>query len=95
MLSLCLANIVTDSVCLFSTYIGLGNKRTLEELIEFTGIDTRKKVVFGDRCEELKWVPYGPEKDPYVDTGDVWGAAPEMLPAGGRNNPVTHATGGC
>jgi hypothetical protein len=39
-------------------------------------------------------VPYSPEKDPLVDTGDVWGAAPEMQPAGGRNNPVTHAAGG-
>jgi hypothetical protein len=75
------------------TRYGLGTKRTLEQLIEFTGIDTRKKQVFGDRCEELKWVPFLPDKDPYVDSGDIWGGAPELLPAAGRNNPLARVEG--
>ena len=31
------------------THFGLGMARTLDQLIEFTGIDTRRKIVFGDR----------------------------------------------
>ena len=40
------------------TKYGLGSKRTLDQLIEFTGIDVRNGVVFGDRCVQLKWVPF-------------------------------------
>lgn len=40
------------------TKYGLGSKRTLDELIEFTGVDVRNGVVFGDRCVQLKWVPF-------------------------------------
>jgi hypothetical protein len=31
------------------TRYGLGSKRSLEDFIEFTGVDTRKKTVFADR----------------------------------------------
>ena len=33
---------------------GLGHKRTLDQLIAFTGIDVRNQVVVGDRCKELQ-----------------------------------------
>ena len=47
------------------TKYGLGSKRTLDQLIEFTGIDLRNGVVFGDRCVQLKWVPF------VADTGTM------------------------
>jgi len=70
---------------------GLGTKRTLDQLIAFTGIDTRRKLVFGDRCTELHWVPYELETDPFVDSGDVWGRNYEVLEAGASNNPILTA----
>ena len=33
---------------------GLGHKRTLDQLIAFTGIDLRNQVLLGDRCKELQ-----------------------------------------
>eukprot|EP01034_Spumella_vulgaris_P023254 gene23254-29459_t len=70
------------------TSYGLGNKRTLDQLIDFTGIDTRSKQVFADRCVELQWVPFKPDADPYTTSGDVWGGAPQMLSKGGANVPL-------
>lgn len=32
---------------------GLGTKRTLDQLIDFTGVDVRAGVVFKDRCADL------------------------------------------
>jgi hypothetical protein len=49
-----------QGVSLLTRY-GLGTKRTLDQLIEFTGIDTRNKKVFGDRCKSLEWVPFTPD----------------------------------
>lgn len=37
---------------------GLGSKRTLDQFIEFTGVDTRNKAIVGDRCKALSWVPF-------------------------------------
>jgi hypothetical protein len=31
-------------------------KRTLDQFIEFTGMNTRTQTVFGDRCRQLEWV---------------------------------------
>ena len=33
---------------------GLGHKRTLDQLIAFTGVDLRNQVIVGDRCKELQ-----------------------------------------
>lgn len=41
---------------------GLGMKRTLDQLIEFTGIDLRSNRVYSDRCRSLEWVPFVPDK---------------------------------
>jgi len=64
------------------TRYGLGSARTLEQLIEFTGVDLHKREVVSDRCEELKHVPFTSPADPFTDPLDVWGGAPEVLPAG-------------
>ena len=48
------------------TKYGLGVKRSLDQFIEFTGVDTRKRVIFGDRCSQLQWVPFE------ADTGNVF-----------------------
>ncbi len=73
---------------------GLGNKRSLDEFIAFTGVDTRNKKVFQDRCRNVAhWVPYNPaamiaeDNDPYVDHGDRWGLGPEVIPKGHSNIP--------
>ena len=34
------------------TKYGLGRKRTLDQLIAFTGIDLRNRVIYEDRCVE-------------------------------------------
>lgn len=39
------------------TKYGLGRKRTLDELIEFTGIDLRSSTVFGDRSAHEMLLP--------------------------------------
>ena len=44
------------------TKYGLGTKRTLDQLIAFTGMDVRAGVVFADRCKQLEWVPFQADK---------------------------------
>lgn len=46
----------TDLMAL--THYGLGPKRSLSQLMSFTGIDLKRKRIAGDRCVELHWVPY-------------------------------------
>jgi hypothetical protein len=67
---------------------GLGMKRTLDQLIEFTGIDLRSNRVYGDRCRGLEWVPFVPDHDPYTEDDDMWGGAAEILHQGGRDIPL-------
>jgi len=70
------------------TKYGLGNKRTLDQFIEFTGIDVRSKTVFGDRCKQLSWVSFHADQNPEVDEGDVWGDAPEVKKTGAGDIPI-------
>jgi len=37
---------------------GLGTKRTLEQAIEFTGIDLRNRKMVKNKCGNLEWVPF-------------------------------------
>jgi len=37
---------------------GLGDRRTLDQLINFSGIDTRNKRMTGNFCGNLNWVPF-------------------------------------
>lgn len=76
-----------ESVAALTKY-GLGRKRTLDQFIEFTGIDVRTRQIFESRCKDLDWVPFAPDADPWVDSGDVWGLAPEMHLAGAPDIPL-------
>lgn len=60
------------------TKFGLGMKRNLTQLIHFTGIDTKKKKVFANRCVDLCWVPFEFDDDPLYDSSDAWGFAQEI-----------------
>ena len=44
------------------TRFGLGRRRTLDQLIAFTGLDLRGQRLLGDRCQELHWVPFQPDR---------------------------------
>ena len=44
------------------TKYGLGTKRTLDQFMEFTGVDIRANVIFGDRCKQLHSVPFVKDK---------------------------------
>ena len=58
---------------------GLGNKRSLDELISFTGMDTRSKNILGMRCRNLERVPCKPDTYPGIIDTDVWGYAAEKV----------------
>lgn len=77
-----------EDISLLTKY-GLGHKRTLDQLIQFTGIDFRSQQVFGDRCKGLQWVPFTPDSHPNVEDEDVWGGAPEVLGQGHASIPLT------
>ena len=76
------------------TKYGLGTRRTLDQFIEFTGLDPKSGSVIGDRCKGLEWVPHqtlvnrASLIDPTLDEGDPWGMAGEPAHAGGRNIPL-------
>jgi len=48
---------------------GLGNKRTLRQAVEFTGINLAKKKMDVNKCGNLNWVPY--EESPNYGVGDT------------------------
>lgn len=58
---------------------GLGTKRTLSQLIEFMGVDFRRATIYDSRCLALSFVPFEFENNPHVESGDLWGLAPERL----------------
>ena len=37
---------------------GLGDRRSLDQLIEFSGVDTKRRMILGNRCGMLDFVPY-------------------------------------
>lgn len=69
---------------------GLGTKRTLEQAIEFSGINLRERKMVKNKCGNLKWVPFE-ESDDYglsatlgrglIDQGT--GVAPGTVNVGG------------
>ena len=79
--------VTADSISILTHY-GLGLKRSLDQFIQFTGIETRSKIVFGDRCKQLKWVPYTFDRDPIFTENDVWGDGPETKVAGDSSIPL-------
>jgi len=48
---------------------GLGNKRTLSQAVEFTGISLAKKKMVVNKCGNLNWVPY--EESPNYGVGET------------------------
>jgi len=37
---------------------GLGDRRTLDQFIEFSGIDTKHQKILGNRCDTVRYVPF-------------------------------------
>ena len=73
--------VTTDDHVRISRY-GIGGKRTLDQFIAFTGIDTRNRLVFENKCgKQNKWVEFvaEPDGDANIDSSDVWGYAAEKL----------------
>lgn len=50
---------------------GLGTKRTLEQAIQFSGINLREKKMVKNRCGNLNWVPF--EESPDYGLGETLG----------------------
>ena len=51
---------------------GLGDRRTLDQAITFSGVDTKHLVILGNRCGNLEYVPFvehpkGPDYIPQFD----------------------------
>jgi len=61
---------------------GLGTRRSLEQAVEFTGIDLRNRDMVKNKCGNLAWVPF-------EETSDREYGIPEVLQRGlttGKNN---------
>jgi hypothetical protein len=72
---------------------GLGTKRTLAQLIAFTGVDFRHSIIYDSRCHLLNFVPFEYESNPHVESKDLWGLAPERsfrmsIPLVGKAAPL-------
>lgn len=70
-----------SSIAAIAEY-GLGTKRSLDQLIAFTGMDTRSKNVLGMRCGNLELISFSPNKYPGVIDNDIWGYAAEKISSG-------------
>jgi hypothetical protein len=59
---------------------GLGTKRTLEQAVEFTGIDLAGTKMLSNKCGNLLWVPF--EESPNYGVGETLsrGNAGEAVP---------------
>ncbi len=65
---------------------GLGSARTLQQLAEISGVDTRNKKI-DTRCDvPLEWIP--PITENRNDGDDAWGMMVELHPMGGSNIPL-------
>jgi len=67
---------------------GLGSRRSLDDFLRFTGVDTRQGILFADACQPRKWVPFVADSEPALSDGDAWGMAAEVLTAGGAGVPI-------
>lgn len=67
---------------------GLGTKRTLDQLIDFVGVDLRNQKIIGNRCIDLPYVPFEPDPEPEVEVGDIWGMAPVVSRGGWPHVPI-------
>jgi hypothetical protein len=53
-----------------SSRFGLGTKRTLEQAMEFSGIDLRRRRMTGNKCGNLIWVPF--DKSPDYGVSEIF-----------------------
>ncbi len=67
---------------------GLGSKRTLDQLQEFTGVNHRQGMLFDDACKARRWVPFVPDSHAELIDGDPWGMGAEVVTAGSRDIPI-------
>lgn len=63
-----------------SSLFGLGTKRTLEQAVEFSGINLKERKMAVNRCGNLEWVPF--EESPDYGVGETLsrGFAGEEVP---------------
>lgn len=64
------------------TKYGLGTMRTLDQFIEFSGLDPKAGTILGDRCTSLEWIPFrvGRSRNS-ADGGGAYAYAYAMDPA--------------
>lgn len=70
----------------------LGTKRSLDQLIDFTGVDTRNYNVFKSTCNKVQWVPFeewSTDQEGWEDNGD-----PMILAYHGKPPPIWQRMGG-
>lgn len=58
-----------ETATIRSSRFGLGNKRTLSQAVEFTGINLLKKKMEVNKCGNLNWVPF--EESPNYDLEQI------------------------
>ena len=42
---------------------GLGDRRSMDQAIQFTGVNLRKRKIIANRCGNIDWVPYTPHPE--------------------------------
>jgi hypothetical protein len=47
-----------EILALHQSKYGLGDRRTIDQLIEFSGVDTKNRQNLGNRCGNLELVPF-------------------------------------
>ena len=67
---------------------GLGTKRSLDQFMQWTGVDVRQGVLFADACLARQWVPFTPDTHAELDDGDAWGLSAEVALAGAADIPL-------
>lgn len=68
----CAAKNDTEILRLRQSRYGLGDRRTIEQLIQFSGVDTANQKMLSNRCGNIEYVPFiedprGPEYLPKYD----------------------------
>lgn len=51
-------SVMASVLRLHQSRYGLGDRRTLDQAIAFSGIDTKRREILGNRCGNIKYVPF-------------------------------------
>lgn len=76
-----------ETLTLLQQY-GLGTKRTLDQFMQFTGVDTRQGALFAEPCSARQWLPFKADSHAELLDGDVWGLSAEVAVAGSSDIPL-------